>query len=274
MTLTHNHPRINPGVGDIATGFGSWAPSGSDALWDTFGGWEGSIGIQGVNFRVLLGISVDDDNANHSFYDSALYDSALYSAGGDGFIFFIPLFGRLEAVTVDRGKAHFGDSFQAGVGSFTISNDDGVFNPQLGSIGFGGQSIRPGVAVQLQGSRTDGDWVPLWTGRIQTLGDVYLDAAHRIVSQWQVAGMEAGWSVNAVPELEQVDPSSVGQTTDARALYIWEVLLGFDPALFTAEPGTYTLQGSKFPGSRLDQWNEAARADGGAFYASKIAGVA
>ena len=262
------HPVINP-EGGAPTGNALWEPDANGAQWDeSF--WKGLIGALGVQFRAEVAIGVAGGDSGNFLYDDAgaLYDTAAYSLNDTSWV---ELTERLISFGVTRGRDHYGQRFRAGQGTLTFNNQDGIFNPLLGFQFLGEQALRPGRWVRVTGKRTDAvDYEPLWVGRLQSLQDVYDDGANGINSRWSVLGLEAWLSSIAPPPLEVPDPVSLGQRTDERVRYIWDVLLDLPPEfLLTDEVGVATMQATVFPGSRFDQINQAVDAEGGAFYVQR-----
>lgn len=249
------------------------APDPDDGLWQPVapGGalWSGVLGAIGVEFKVELALGGADGGAAYVYDDpTSVYDTATYSTND---VTWVDITGRVKDVGGRRGKNRLSDAFRPGQGTLEVFNLDGVFNPQVGRNLVGDQAMRPGRWVRLSGKRTDSDeWVRLWTMRLQALGDVYTDAAHMIVSRWQLVGLETILETNARPALEVPDPASAGQTSGERARYIWETLEDWIPELLVT-PDTYdhTLRASTFPPSRYDQFKDAAEAEGGDFYVGR-----
>ena len=265
-------PPINPGFG-FNTGKGTWVPTGAvAALWQNVQGgafWSGIIGTLGVEFRVVVAGALGQGGSDFLYDDvTALYDTATYSTGEVAFFDITPL---VEDFSVSRGKANLGAKFNAGTASITLDNDSGIFNPLRGEAVIGNQVLRPGRIIAFQGKRTDAPedaWKNLWLGRIDNLSDVYLDAAHRIQSVWACTDFFTLLQKDAPAPLEVADPATAGQLTGARLDYIW-ALEGFDTSFLDADAGTNTMQITNFPGSRLDQMQQAEAAEGGYLFVSR-----
>ena len=266
-----DHYPVNPPLGGFLTGKGLWTPSGDDALWQIIQGgayWSGVIGTLGVQFRVLVASAIGTGGTDFLYDDAAaLYDTARYSTGDISFFDITPL---VRDFRIGRGRQHLGGTFDAGQAGLTLSNDSGVFNPQRGQALIGDQVLRPGRTVGFQGKRTDDDiWETLWLGRIDSLGDVYLDAAHDVISNWACTDFFTLMNNDAPPKLEVVDPATAGQLTSERIEYIWG-LTGYDTQfLDVADVGVNTMKVTDFPGSRLEQIQSAEAAEGGVFFQSR-----
>jgi len=241
------------------------------ALWDeSF--WKGRIGALGVEFKVEIALGVSGGEGGNFLYDdgTSLYDTATYSLNDFSWV---ELTARVLEFTATRGRDHYAQKFRAGQASILLNNQDGLFNPLLGFQTLGEQALRPGRWIKISGKRTDVSddaWEPLWVGRLQALRDVYTDGAGGINSSWSCLGLEAWLSSIAPPELEVPDPLTGGQSTDERVRYIWDVIMGLPPELLiTDEPGQFSMMATAFPGSRMDQINQAVDAEAGAFYVQR-----
>ena len=264
MPIGEPHPPINPGENQgYKTGNAEWDAPAWDGVY-----WVGVEGIEGVEFRAQVSLVVLGIGTAYIYDDpSSTYDEDAIYADAD--FTWLTVTSRLEAFNHSRGRDRLGTRMRPGRGSAMFSNDDGLFNPQLGGLNVGGQQLRPGRAIRFQGKRTDApddEWISIWSGVIQSLGDVYTDAAHRIQSRWNLVGFEAELEAVVPPPQDVIDPASVDQTADERARYIWESLLEYPPSLLITEPSPNELRGSTFPGSRYEQFQLAADAEGGVFY--------
>jgi len=224
----------------------------------------------GVEFKVEVSLGESADGTDFLYDDpAALYDTATYSTGE---IDWTDLSAVLEGFTCERGRDHLGQEFRPGLASITLSNESGIFNPFVSGQQLGALALRPGRWVRISGKRSDEDeWSSLWVGRIESMLDVYEDAAHRITSSWSCSGLLSFLEVQAPPPLEVIDPATVGQFPTERAEYLWDIL-GFDDAFLnidTSSPDDNAMIGTTFPGSRLSQFNQAAAVRMADFYADR-----
>lgn len=265
---SHGHYPINP-AGGFPTGFGKWS---DDALWQVFQGgayWSGVVGTPGVEFKVEIALGSADGQGGSTYDNPASqYDTATYSTDD---IYWVDITGRVISVRGQRGRNRLSDAFRPGAGSITLSNTDGVFNPQRGIELIGDQAMRPGRWVRLSGKQTAEDvWEPLWVLKVQSLADEYIDAAHDIHSRWDLTGLETILEARRPPALESPDPATADQTADVRARYLWvDVMDSPDQLLVTPDTYDHPMQATAFPGSRYDQMKAAAEAEGGDFYVGR-----
>lgn len=216
----------------------------------------------GVQF--LAEVALGNLNApGESLYDTALYDTAVYSSND---ISWTDISSRLEGFSVRMGREKWGQQFRGGTGSLMLSNQDGIFNPDAGLVDLGNLVLRPGRFVRISG-RVKGDqlWVPLFTGRVEALADVYSDGAHRIQSRWQLTDLAAYLSLIKPPALTV--PIAAGQLTSDRII---DVLTRADFQNFGGiEVGANTMLSSTLSSSYWQECQTAASAEGGAFYMAK-----
>jgi hypothetical protein len=268
---SHDHYVVNPPLGGFETGKGLWTPSSDDALWQpTAGGayWSGIIGELGVQFKVLVASQLGSSGTDYLYDDpTSLYDEATYSTGE---ISWYDITSAVRDIRIRRGKQNLGARYSMGTATFVFSNESGVWNPQVAPALIGGQTLRPGRLIGVQGKRTDSDeWIDMWIGRIESLGDVYIDAGHDVQSRWNCTGFFGYAESNRRVPLEVFDPATTGQLTSERITYIWETLEGLNPIFLDIAPGTNTMIGSTLGGSLLDLFQEAEEAEGGEFFESR-----
>ena len=275
--MTSKPPIINPPFGGYIAGDGQWQPGPDDSEWDD-ATWRGLVGTEGVRFKVevaqvnlshinRLGSGPGDDY----FYNDpeSDYNDAWYSLDD---IDWQDITSRVDRFSVSRGRDALATGFRPGTASITVHNDDGAFNPLRGRVIVGNQTLRPGRWIRFSGRRStdiEQPFIPLWVGRIDTLGDTYQDAAFKSYSVWSCLDYMSALEQNRKPPLEAEDPTTPGQFTDERVRYIWDVILDNDPAFVETDPGTFTMKGTDFPGSKMNQITQAVKAEGGDFYVAK-----
>ena len=275
-------PVINPPPGSGAKlGNAKWAPDPAPGIWDDPNSlWVGlAPGNVGVYFRVEVASNVIGRNriarepGENYFYDdpASVYDTARYALND---VTWVDITSSVEGFNHSRGRGTLGEQFRPGIASLVVSNQEGIFNPLRGRAVIGNQALRPGRWVRFSG-RIDitEEWIPLWVGRITSLADVYTDAAFKITSRWTITDALSLLQQNQTPELETMDPNTPNQTTSERVRYIWDELLGYNPDLLEVETGTYEMIGTTFPGTRYEQFKQAADAEGGDFFADKAGRV-
>lgn len=239
--------------------------------------WVGLVGTVGVRFRVevaqvtLTARGTIFEPGDDYFYNDPVsdYNDAWYSLDDVTWFDITP---RVDRFTISRGRDALANSFRPGIGSVTVHNDDGAFNPLRGRVIVGNQTLRPGRWIRFSGrlsTKITEEYVPLWVGRIDSLGDSYQDAAFKSYSTWSCMDYMAGLEQDDKPPLEVEDPNTPGQMTDERVRYIWEELLGYEPDFLVTDPGTYPMKGTNFPGSRMSQIQQATQAEGGDFFVAK-----
>jgi len=173
---------------------------------------------------------------------------------------------RVIDVGTRRGRDRWEQEFRVGTSRVRFDNQDGIFTPDA-SRPPGAVALRPGRWLRVLGQRTDDDspWVPLWTGQIDTMEDIYTKGAAGIDSVFQSLDFGARFQIDDPPALET--PIPAGQLTSDRVLQILDVSNWPDaPTWRDIETGEHTMASSDLAQSRWREMQAAATAEGGAMF--------
>ena len=123
------------------------------------------------------------------------------------------------------------------------------------------------------GQRTDdgSPWVPLWTGQIDTMEDVYVSGAHGINAVFRCIDFGGRFQIDDPPALET--PIPAGQLTGDRVRQLLDESNWPDvPVWRDIDDGEHTMAESNLAQSRWAEMQVAATAEGGSMFIS-AAGV-
>lgn len=222
--------------------------------------------VPGVEFQAEVSLGNVGDESSFLYDDaSSKYDDLAVYSGQE--ISWTVITTRTMSLNTNRGREKWGASFRTGSGGLTLTDQDGVFNPDHGQVDLGNLVLRPGRWVRFSGRiKGEGadDWKPLFVGRIEQLTEMYANAGHQITSSWQSSDLMAYLNIINPPALQT--PIPAGQNTGER---VRRVLgdAGFpDDLLVHIEPGVNTMGQSTLSGSALAECQAAAAAEGGSFY--------
>jgi hypothetical protein len=175
---------------------------------------------------------------------------------------------RALVVNTKRGRDRWEQEFLAGSSTATLDNQDGLFNPDAPQPP-GALQLRPGRWIRLLGRRTDdgSPWVPLWTGAIDTMEDIYTKGAAGINSRFGSMDWGARFQIDDPPALET--PIPAGQLTSDRVERILDDADWPDqPGWRVIDVGLHTMSESALAQSRWRELQAAATAEGGSLFMS------
>lgn len=224
-----------------------------------------------VEFAVEIALGVESGGVNGAIWqpdpDGALWDTKGVWSGTQPS--WVDVSSRASGVSTKRGRDRWEQQFRVGQCVAILANDDGVFNPDAekepGSV-----ALRPGRWLRVLGRRTDdgSPWVPLWTGQIDSMADIYQSAAHGIDSRFISLDFGARFQIDDPPALEVAIPA--GQLTSDRVEELLD-LVNWPPTTEgwrDIEPGENTMAESNLAQSRWAEMQVAATAEDGALFMS------
>jgi len=227
-----------------------------------------------VRFAVEIALGATAGGANGAIWqpdpDGALWDTkGVWSGLAPSWV---DVTSRVAAANTRRGRDLWEQQMRVGQSVVVLHNEDGIFTPDADRPA-GAVALRPGRWLRVLGQRTDdgSPWVPLWTGQIDTMEDIYQSAAHGIDSRFTSLDFGARFQIDDPPALETAIPA--GQLTSDRIsdlldLVDWPVELGWRDIA----AGENTMADSNLAQSRWAEMQVAATAEDGAFLIS-AAGV-
>lgn len=211
-----------------------------------------------LDVRVRVATGLEEGGA---LWDQGVWDEAVWSSSE---LAWQDISQYVMRVRYRAGQERWDTRFQAGTLTLELDNTDGLFTPNVAPHMWG-LPFRPGRVVQLV-VFPDPDQpelgVPLFTGRIQSLTDVFDEGGTDIRTLVYAADFLADLHANNPPALEV---ATGVQSTDAR------VHAALDYAEIPVEQrdvqiGEHTMQTSFLAQTTLEECQRAADAEGGAFY--------
>ena len=223
----------------------------------------GVYSLPEFHFRAEISIGTGEGEAYLYDDPTSLYDTATYSANE---FYWTNVSTRLISCTTTRGRDRYGLSFKAGSATFTFADEDGIFNPDATGLNLGDLRIRPGRFIRLVGKLVQGtEWIPVWTGRIDSIIEAYSGAGHNARAVFQATELASSMARDNPPAL--VTPVGAGELTSGRAERVLE-LAGFssDDLAGRIDTGVHTMPETTLPESYWNELQNAAQAEGGAAY--------
>lgn len=221
-----------------------------------------------VQFAVEIALGATEGGADVAIWQPDV-DGALWDTKGvwSGVVpSWVDVTSRVAAVNTRRGRDRWEQQFRVGQCVVVLHNDDGIFNPDSERPP-GAVALRPGRWLRVLGRRTDdgSPWVPLWTGQIDAMEDVYQSAAHGIDSRFTSLDFGARFQIDDPPALETPQPA--GQLTSDR---VNELLDAVDwpneGGWRDIEAGENTMAETTLAQSRWAEMQVAATAEDGSFF--------
>ena len=224
----------------------------------------------GVEFRVEIGVGTVGDPSTFVYDDAgspgSRYDDEAVYGGGD--ITWAEVTSRGLSFKTNRGRDTWRDRFRAGSVTVTLDNDDGLFNPDYagGGDGIGQLQLRVGRFLRVSArAKGDNEWLALFAGQIENIAERYNDAGFAIRSQFQ--------AIDVMARLQSINPPALGtpvaaERSDLRVARILDAA-GFDSDNYRLDVGKYSVQASTLADARLEEIQDTAQAEGGAFYIAR-----
>ena len=122
-------------------------------------------------FRVRIETGDVDDLPTPGLWDTALWDTDVWGTG-DVDTYLVDVTEYCEGFTTRMGRQRWVSRFRAGVAVVTLDNTFGTWTPSGGATLPGFLPLRPGRLLVIETSAL-GEWVPIFTGPIDTIGDSY-----------------------------------------------------------------------------------------------------
>lgn len=222
-----------------------------------------STGGNGAEFRVDIALGFDNTAGDGVWAPDpgeALWDQGLWNGGE---LEWVDVTSRAIMVTAQSGRDRWEQRFRTGNAMFVLDNQDGVFNPDGGLIG--DVRFRPGRWIRLSGRVNSEPWIPLWSGYIDTIEDLYSPGAAGINAKMAGYDHMGNMAIDDPPALETPVPAELSSDRINRILDD----AGWDESLRDIETGIYIMQSSELAQSRLEECQIVADSEGGAFYVSK-----
>lgn len=225
----------------------------------------GPVTFPGLDYRVELGIG-NVGNPEAFVYDDpgSTYDGdAVYSGGEISWQEITP---RGLTFKTNRGRDTWRDRFRAGSVTVTLDNDDGLFNPDYGGAQPGQLQLRVGRFLRVSAKvKSDAEWFPLFVGEIENMAERYSDAAYAIRSQYQAIDLMSRLQSDNPPALSE---PVTAERSDFRVARVLD-LAGIETEAQALDQGFYQVAASTLADARLEEIQDAAQAEGGAFYMSR-----
>ena len=171
------------------------------------------------------------------------------------------LIARLDARDTDLGKGVItpGSDWEDDAGIEWVAGENLIIE-QPGVVGR--LALRPGRWIRLSANAQQG-YVPVFTGTIDGIEEIYDQAGDNIVSNLQCTGFGALFAVENPPALENAVGG--GERTDQRVTRILDEILWFEEAR-ALDVGQHTMISSTLARSRTEEMQRAADAEGGIFF--------
>ena len=198
-----------------------------------------------------------------ALWDSGLWD---YNRWGAEDPDWVDLTDYVLGVSIHQGAERWGARYETGTATVTVDNTTGIFTPESGSPDPWFREFRPGRKMRIVAvpDPDTGMRVPLFTGRFEGLIGDPADAGHAITATMQLFDFMGDWA--AYNPLETTDTGN--QRTDVRV----EAALdryGWPADERDIQVGDHNVTGSTLSDTTLEECQQAADAEGGAFYCSK-----
>ena len=198
-----------------------------------------------------------------ALWDSGLWD---YNRWGAEDPDWVDLTDYVLAVSIHQGAERWGARYETGTASVTVDNTTGIFTPESGSPDPWFREFRPGRKMRIVAvpDPDTGVRVALFTGRFEGLIGDPADAGHAITAPLQLFDFMGDWA--AYDPLETTDTGS--QRTDLRVQAALD-RYGWPLDERDIQVGDHNVTGSTLSDTTLEECQQAADAEGGAFYCSK-----
>ena len=220
-----------------------------------------------VYWRVLLSAGLADQPGAPGVWDSAEWDIDVWGGSGPGNAYWYDVTEWALAVRTSRGKDRFEQRFRTGTFDLLLDNQQGLWNPIVGQ-GPNEVKLRPGRWFRLEAT-SGGEWLPQFTGYIDSITDEYNDAGFDVNARLSGYGFAGILQMDNLPPLET--PVGSGELSSDRVTRILDGILpiSWQPANREIQTGVATMQQSTLPGSNLEEILKAADAEGGGYFHSK-----
>ena len=198
-----------------------------------------------------------------ALWDSGLWDYHRWGAEDPDWV---DLTDYVLAVSIHQGAERWGARYETGTASVTVDNTTGIFTPESGSPDPWFREFRPGRKMRIVAvpDPDTGVRVPLFTGRFEGLTGDPADAGHAITATMQLFDFMGDWA--AYDPLETTDTGN--QRTDVRVQAALD-RYGWPADERDIQTGDHNVTGSTLSDTTLEECQQAADAEGGAFYCSK-----
>lgn len=220
------------------------------------------VSFPGVEFNVEIGIGNAGNPAAFLYDDpTSVYDGEAVYSGGE--ISWHAVTSRGLSFTTNRGRDTWRDRFRAGSVTVTLDDDDGLFNPDYAGEALGQLQLRVGRFLRVSARvRGDNEWLSLFVGEIENIAERYNDAGYAIRAQYQAIDLMSRLQIDNPPALGSPVPAERSDVRVARVLD----LAGIDSTKANLDVGKYQVAESTLGDARLEEIQDAAQAEGGAFY--------
>lgn len=167
--------------------------------------------------------------------------------------------------TTTRGRDRFESRFKTGIMTLTLDNQSGLFAPDASTFQL---DLRPGRWARISGRvpSIDATWYPMWTGQIDSMGDIYSPGARGVNSSMRCLDFFARFQIDDPPALSV--PIGAGQRTDQRVATVLDAAGWPDetPLWRDLQVGIHTMPSSTLAQSRLQEMAIAADSEGGGLF--------
>lgn len=220
----------------------------------------------GVVFALEVALGAEEGGANVAIWapdaNQALWDTEGEWSGLTPS--WVDVTDDAEGLTTARGRDRWEQQFRVGTCIARVDNQGGQYNPDRPVVP-GALKLRPGRWLRVLGRRTDdgSEWVPLWTGQIDAMEDIYTSAAHGIDSVFTSLDFGARFQIDDPPALDT--PIPPGELTSDRVTRVLNEA-GWPDYFRDIEPGLHTMAESSLAGSRWVEMQAAATAEGGSMF--------
>ena len=216
----------------------------------------------GLEFKVEIGTG--GSVVLGSKWDTALWDTALWD-GTD--ISWLDITSDVMSVATDGGKDSFNTRFRTGMMSVLLDNTYGQWTPGAGAGDPGVVRLRPGRQMRLSIRFEDGTWMPIFTGRIDTLQDQHNQGF--VTTRVHVYDAFAGFAVDDEPASA---PQGAGELSGARINRILDHI-AWSQDDRDIQAGVATLQETTLAATAIQDMSDAADAEGGDLFMSGAGAV-
>ena len=217
-------------------------------------------GIVEFQTEIALGLeSVENAGIWGPDVNEGLWDTAVWNANEP---YWIDVTTLSIMANTNRGRDRWEQRFRTGSASTLLDNQDGILSLSTGQLG--PLPLRPGRWWRLNGRLSgETEWIPLFTGQIDTMADKYSQGAASINSQWTLLDFFARFAIDDPPALES--PVGSGELTSNRVTRILD-LMGWPEDFRDIQLGVNTMQSTTLAQNRQEEMATAADAEGGALF--------